>query len=306
MGKIKTFITITGILIFTFGFLPGNEDQGSLSAQTVSKTQETKSKSTHATSKSAQTQSTSTQTTKTQTTKSTQATSKPAQTKSKSTKATSKSAPTKSKSAGTVSKSKPAASKPAPVSKPKDTGIVMIGTQRWAVANLNISTFQNGDSIHEVKTNQEWVAAGEAGRPAWCYYNNDPANGKKYGKLYNWYAVNDPRGLCPAGWSIPGNADWSKLASTLGGAEMAGSKLKSTTGWVVDNTGNNESGFTGFPGGYRVENGTFMNLGSIGTWWSSSESKPQNAYDFYLVLKSNLDRSSSPKQRGESVRCIKN
>jgi uncharacterized protein (TIGR02145 family) len=173
------------------------------------------------------------------------------------------------------------------------------------VANLNVSTFSNGDSIPEARTNQEWSTAGAAGKPAWCYYNNDPANGKKYGKLYNWYAVADLRGLCPAGWSIPGNADWSALAASLGGPEMAGSKLKSINGWVVDNTGTNESGFNGLPGGYRVENGTFMNLGSIGTWWGSTESKPQNAYDFYVALKSNLDRSNSPKQRGESVRCIR-
>jgi uncharacterized protein (TIGR02145 family) len=181
----------------------------------------------------------------------------------------------------------------------------MFGTQGWAIANLNVSAFRNGDSIPEAKTNKEWVTAGESGKPAWCYYNNDPANGQKYGKLYNWYAVNDPRGLAPDGWAIASDADWSKLASYLGGPEAAGYKLKSTAGWIDGNNGDNGSGFIGLPGGYRIENGLFKNSGSIATWWSSTESKSANAIDFYLAQSASLGRSSNPKQRGESVRCLK-
>lgn len=196
-------------------------------------------------------------------------------------------------------------SKSEQVDKSKNSGVINIGTQVWAVANLNVSTFRNGDTIPEAKTNEEWVAAGESEKPAWCYYNNDPATGQKYGKLYNWYAVNDPRELAPDGWTLASDADWSKLAHYLGGPETAGSKLKSTYGWIDGTNGSNESGFTGLPGGYRIENGIFKNSGSIGTWWSCTESKSVSAVDFYLGQGTTLSRSSNPKQRGESVRCIK-
>jgi len=278
MEKAKTIITITGvfILLFSFGNMSGNIDHpgGSNSDQTSSKSVQTKTKSTQTGSKSAQTK-----------------------TKAKG---------TGSKSTQTKSKSHLKSSKSEPVTKKKDLGTVTIGTQTWAVANLNVSTFRNGDSIPEARTNKEWQTAGELGKPAWCYYNNDPANGPKYGKLYNWYAVNDPRGLAPAGWSLPGDADWTKLMYYLGGPDASGRKMKNTTGWIDGNIGTNESGFTGLSGGYRVENGTFLNLGSIGTWWSSTESNSSSAIDFYLSLSGSLGRSGSPRQRGESIRCLRN
>lgn len=239
------------------------------------------------------------------------------QTATKSKQTTTRSVQTKPKTPQTKPKAAPAVTKPAkPVSKPKvakptpagnrvEAGIVRIGKQTWAAANLDVSKFRNGDSIPEAKTNKEWVAAGEAGKPACCYYNNDPATGKKYGRLYNWYAVNDPRGLAPAGWSLPSDEDWGVLTFYLGGQSVAGTKLKSTRGWADDNNGTNESGFNGLPGGYRVENGQFLNLGNIGTWWSSTEDRSLTAFDHYLVLSGNFNRSSNPRQRGESVRCIR-
>jgi uncharacterized protein (TIGR02145 family) len=230
-------------------------------------------------------------------TKTTQTSSKSVQTQTKTTQTTSKSTKTKPKSTQTSSKSEPV--------KKKDPGIITIGAQTWAALNLNESTFRNGDSIPEARTYQEWVAAGESGKPAWCHYNNDPANGLKYGKLYNWYAVNDPRELAPAGWTLAGDADWAELTYYLKGQSVAGTKMKSISGWSEGNNGTNESGFTGLPGGYRVENGTFLNQGSIGTWWSSTESNSRSANDHYLAQSGSLSRSSSPKQRGESVRCIK-
>jgi uncharacterized protein (TIGR02145 family) len=278
MEKAKTIITITGvfILLFSYGNMSGSIDLsvGSNSDQTSSNSIQTKTNSTQTDSKSVQTK-----------TKSTQTKSKATQTKSKS-----------------VKKS------PKPVSDDKSNypGTVKMGTQIWEVANLNVSTFRNGDSIPEARTNKEWVAAGESGKPAWCYYNNDPAIGMKYGKLYNWYAVNDPRGLAPDGWTISSDADYSKLINYLGGPAVAGSKMKSTSRWSDDNNGTNETGFTGFPGGYRVENGTFINLGSIGIWWSSTEINGRSAVDHYLAQSNSLVGSSSPKQRGESVRCIRN
>jgi uncharacterized protein (TIGR02145 family) len=278
MEKAKTIITISSVFMFLFSYgnMSGNIDHsvGSNSDLTSSKSVQTK-------------------------TTSVQTGSKPVQTKTKSTQTGSKSTQTKSKSIQKSSKSEPD-------NKSKDVGTVRIGTQTWAIASLNVSTFRNGDSIPEARTNKEWVAAGESGKPAWCYYNNNPANGLKYGKLYNWYAVNDPRGLAPVGWTLSSDADWAKLTYYLGGQEVAGSKMKSASGWSDGNNGTNESGFIGLPGGYRVENGTFLNIGSIGIWWSSTESKALSAIDHYNAQNNSLGRSSSPKQRGESVRCLRN
>jgi uncharacterized protein (TIGR02145 family) len=295
MKKANPIITLAAVfvLLFSYGGMSDNINyrDGLSSDQTSSKTVQTKTKSSQTGSKSVQTKPTSAKTGQ-KSTQSVQTKKKPAQTGSKSTQAKSK----------TVQKS----SKPETVKVKKDPGTIAIGTQFWAAANLNVSTFRNGDSIPHARTNEEWVAAGESGKPAWCYYNNDPANGKKYGKLYNWYAVNDPRGLAPVGWKIPGDADWAKLTNYLGGPNVSGEKMKSTVGWIEDSNGNNESGFTGLPGGYRVENGTFLKLGSIGSWWSVAEVKGLKAIDYYLALNRSLGRSISPKQRGESVRCIKN
>jgi uncharacterized protein (TIGR02145 family) len=119
---------------------------------------------------------------------------------------------------------------------------VQIGTQTWMVENLNVSTFRNGDLIPEAKTEDEWRKAGESKQPAWCYYGNEPANGTKYGKLYNWYAVNDPRGLAPAGWHVPSKVEFEYLAyvytkilppplDRYGSVEDC-SKLKSNQGWL--------------------------------------------------------------------------
>ncbi len=298
MKKANPIITVIAVIVILF-------PRGLSCAQTTSKSVQTQTKSTQTVSKPAQTQTKSTQTgtkpvqTKPKTTQTVPKSTQSVQTKSKSTQTTKKPVQTKSKTVQTNSK-------PAPVNKVKDAGAITIGTQIWAVANLNVSTFRNGDTIPEAKTNKEWVAAGESGKPAWCYYNNDPANGPKYGKLYNWYAVNDPRGLAPAGWSLPGDGDWTKLMYYLGGPEASGRKMKNTTGWIDGNIGTNDSGFTGLSGGYRVENGIFLNLGSIGTWWSTTESKSSSAIDFYLSLSGSLGRTGNPRQRGESVRCIKN
>ncbi len=187
----------------------------------------------------------------------------------------------------------------------KDTEATRIGGKSWAHVNLDVVTFRNGDTIPEARTNDEWVAAGDAGKPAWCHNNNDMANGKKFGKLYNWNAVNDPRGLAPKGWKIPGSSDWETLAGSLGGSQIAGKKMKSTRGWDEGGSGTNESGFNGLPGGYRKENGIFANTGSIGIWWSSTEGKSLTAIDFYLALNFSLNVSANPRKRGESVRCIR-
>ncbi len=125
---------------------------------------------------------------------------------------------------------------------------VKIGTQLWLADNLNVATFRNRDIIPEVKDKKEWIQAGEEGRPAFCYYNNDLSKGLEYGKLYNWYAVNDERGLAPEGFHIPNELEWDTLVNYSG--DNAGNKMKSNYGWLK-NTGTNTSGFSGLPGGYR-------------------------------------------------------
>ena len=118
---------------------------------------------------------------------------------------------------------------------------VTIGTQVWMTKNLDVATFRNGDPIPQAKTNEEWKKAGENQQPAWCYYDNDPANGAKYGKLYNWYAVNDSRGLAPVGYHIPSDAEWTKLTDFLGGESVAGTKMKSKSGWNSYTTGGSKT-----------------------------------------------------------------
>ncbi len=116
---------------------------------------------------------------------------------------------------------------------------VTIGTQTWTTKNLDVATFRNGDAIPQAKTDEEWQVAGDNKQPAWCYYDNDPKNGVKYGKLYNWYAVNDSRGLAPEGWHVPTDEEWTVLSTFLGGkyvegklpTTVEGKKMKSTSGW---------------------------------------------------------------------------
>jgi uncharacterized protein (TIGR02145 family) len=154
---------------------------------------------------------------------------------------------------------------------------ITIGTQVWMTKNLDVSTFRNGDPIPQAKTDEEWVKAGENQQPAWCYYMNDPQNEEIYGKLYNWYAVNDKRGLAPEGYHVPTDAEWTQLSDYLGGEDVAGKKMKSTSGWIENGNGSNESGFNGLPGGGRNSNGTFGNQGNYGYWWSAAEDSTGNA-----------------------------
>lgn len=180
---------------------------------------------------------------------------------------------------------------------------VTIGNQIWMVQNLNVDKFRNGDPIPEAKTDEEWKKASENEQPAWCYYDNDPANGSKYGKLYNWYAVNDSRGLAPARWHLPNYFEWNTLKNNLG--YDAGKKMKSTSGWIENGNGTNESGFSGLPGGYRKSDGTFRRIGVQGSWWSSSYNNIA-WYRYLDYLNSIVLRDfSASKGIGQSVRCLR-
>ena len=213
---------------------------------------------------------------------------------------------------------------------------VTIGTQVWMTKNLDVSTFRNGDPIPAVKTDEEWKRAGEEGKPAWCYYNNDPKNGTKYGKLYNWYAVNDARGLAPSGYHVPTAEEWTILTDYLGGDDVAGGKMKSTSGWLsygckrcdggsaefkktctackgtqsnstmpFSGNGSNISGFTGLPGGYRWEDGAFVQIHEHGVWWSATEVSTDLARTRFLHNTGLVDWFPYDKEGGVSVRCVK-
>jgi uncharacterized protein (TIGR02145 family) len=187
---------------------------------------------------------------------------------------------------------------------------IVIGTQQWMEKNLDVVTYRNGDIIPQVTDATAWAALTTG---AWCYYNNDSANGAIYGKLYNWYAVNDTRGLAPKGWHIPTDAEWTILTDKLGGVTVAGGKMKSvgTTRWTTPSAPNtsatNESGFTGLPGGYCFgSTGVPANIGNSGFWWSSSEYETANARYCYLNYNhGNANSSANDKRIGLSVRCLR-
>jgi uncharacterized protein (TIGR02145 family) len=184
---------------------------------------------------------------------------------------------------------------------------ITIGSQVWMSVNLNVDTFRNGDSIPLAKTKEQWAYCRH---PACCYYNDDPANESKYGKLYNWYAVNDPRGLAPKGWHIPSDEEWTQLTDLLGGEKNAGTKMKSTRGWFGNGiaNGTNESSFSGLPGRMRFESGNFIDQGDEGYWWSSSLLYGTGTPS-YRQLGNNNDFLVSAITRdwgeGMSVRCLK-
>jgi uncharacterized protein (TIGR02145 family) len=167
---------------------------------------------------------------------------------------------------------------------------VIIGDQEWQTKNLDVDRFRNGEPISYARTYEEWTAAGERRDPAWCYYDNDTKNGKIYGKLYNWYAVNDARGLAPEGWHIPSDNEWTTLTDYLGGEEVAGSKMKATgtAYWNSPNTdATNESGFSALPGGFRSFDGSFGYMWNSakrrsGFFWSATEYKSTHEWSRVL------------------------
>ena len=189
---------------------------------------------------------------------------------------------------------------------------VIIGDQLWMAENLNVDRFRNGNLIPEIKNAEEWKKAFEAQQPAWCYYDNRRVQegqlGSNLGKLYNWYAVADTGGLCPTGWHVPSDDDWTMLTNYLGGAETAGLKMKSSYGWKDNGNGSNNSGFNGLPGGYRsyYYGGSFYPIGSYGYWWSSSEDSTYYAWSRDLSYgDGSVDRNDSNKGNGFSVRCLR-
>jgi uncharacterized protein (TIGR02145 family) len=180
----------------------------------------------------------------------------------------------------------------------------------WTFQNYSGTTYRNGDPIPEVTDATAWAGLTTG---AWCYFSNSSVNGRIYGKLYNWYAINDPRGFAPVGYRVPTDTDWSTLRDCLGGEPVAGGKMK-TTGILQNNDGlwdspntdaTNSSRFNGLPGGFRNSDGGFSNNTISGYWWSSTESNTNNAWHYDIDFNFGiLFRGGDSKVRGYSVRLM--
>ena len=183
---------------------------------------------------------------------------------------------------------------------------VKIGKQTWMVKNLKTTKYNDGTAIPLVTDGAAWAALST---PGYCWYTNEESSFKpSYGALYNGYAVSTGK-LCPTGWHVPDNAEWTALTAYLGGENVAGGKLKEygSTYWVSPNTGaTNESGFTALPGGLRYHDGLFHDFGFSGCWWSSTEYSASRAFFFYMDYEyGNVPRFDNIKKIGFSVRCMK-
>jgi uncharacterized protein (TIGR02145 family) len=183
---------------------------------------------------------------------------------------------------------------------------IQIGAQIWMAENLKTTKFYDGAAIPLVTDYVNWVLLSTAG---YCWYDNDQAKYKdSYGAIYNWYAVSTGK-LCPTGWHVPSDSEWTTLTTYLNGESVAGDKLKeaSTIHWLSSNiVPTNESGFTALPGGYRSYDGVFDAITGYGSWWSSTEVSATDAYSRYLNYNSsNVGRYYYEKVNGFSVRCLK-
>lgn len=199
--------------------------------------------------------------------------------------------------------------------------VVRIGEQCWMGTNLRTTQYSDGSAISNVTDNSAWLQVGATG--AWSNYENSAAHGATYGRLYNWYAATDPRGVCPMGWHVPTDAEWKQLESTLGmpadelnsagtrgEAQNVGGMLKSTAVWNAPNAGaTNEVGFSALPGGTRggFDEGTFFNLGTHSEWWTSS-----NTGEFNFAWRRQLRHSNGGigrygyyKNSGYCIRCLR-
>ena len=189
---------------------------------------------------------------------------------------------------------------------------VTIGTQTWMAENLKTSKYNDGTVIPNITDNTNWTNLTTG---AWSYYNNDAVNNAKYGKLYNWYAVssstNGNKNVCPTGWHVPTDAEWTVLTDYLGGKSVAGGKMKEvgTTSWNSPNTdATNISLFTGLPGGNRYGDGSYDLIGDYGYWWSSTEANTSQAWALGLGYRSDyasIDSYFNFKYFGLSVRCLR-
>lgn len=189
--------------------------------------------------------------------------------------------------------------------------IAEIGSRKWFKENLRVTRYRTGEAIPEVKPDAQWKILTNGAR---AIYDHNGTNLPVYGFLYNFFAVTDPRGVCPAGWHVATDNEWKALGTSLGGMAIAGGKMKSTgtieqgTGlWYAPNAeADNSSGFTGLPGGYRINYGTFYSIGNVGMFWTSTDTSSVNAWNYILDANNgSLKRNFNLLQNGFSVRCCK-
>lgn len=183
---------------------------------------------------------------------------------------------------------------------------VTIGAMTWSANNLNTSVFRNGDTIPQAFTRAQFEQMGNNQQPAWCYPNFDEKKSAQHGKMYNWFAVSDPRGLAPEGWRVPSDRDWTALAKAVGGEVMGGVRLKADASWQGKGNGDNTSGFGALAtGGMSAING-FSGEGRVAVFWSATPSGDSFAY--YRVLhatRPGIFREDDLKITGMSVRLVK-
>lgn len=200
-----------------------------------------------------------------------------------------------------------------PDPKPVELGETKIGRQVWMRENLRVDTFRNGDPIKHAQSPEAWAEALRREEPAWCFYDNDPDNDWYYGRIYNYYAVMDKRCLCPNGWYIPSDGEWTELEKFLGGPRVAGGSLKSTLmkpadgGWESPNEkAVDDVGFGARPGGLRAKDGTFYNAGLTGMWWTSTVNLSKMSwYREVNFFSGRLYRTFNYREDAFSVRCLK-
>ncbi|MCX6319402.1 MAG: fibrobacter succinogenes major paralogous domain-containing protein [Bacteroidetes bacterium] len=185
--------------------------------------------------------------------------------------------------------------------------IISIGGREWMKQNLSTSRYRNGAVIPNVTDPAQWDTLTTG---AWCWYNNDSATyAATYGKLYNWYAVNDPGGLAPAGWHVPDAVEWTTLSTSLGGNAVAGGLLKESgnSHWMSPNSNaTNSTGFTGLPSGFRDLHGPFSGITFSGIFWTSSPFDALNSNTCELMYnEQSLITGRWNKNMGYAVRCTR-
>jgi len=199
-----------------------------------------------------------------------------------------------------------------------DYATVLIGDQCWFAENLRSENYDNGDAIPAGLSDSDWSSTtsgattvyGEGSSSCITYSPDGDACDEawslnEYGRLYNWYAVDEARGLCPSGWHVPTDGEWTVMTGFLGGENVAGVQMKTTYGWYDGGNGTNSSGFSGLPGGFRDFSGYFSSAGSHGNWWSSS---PVGSSAWFRYLGSNGEsvyRNGDDRRSGFSVRCVR-
>ncbi len=186
--------------------------------------------------------------------------------------------------------------------------VVQIGSQHWSAENLAVESFQDGTSITECSSSEQWTVLGSTNTPAWCYYNFDPSYEEEYGKLYNYYVISSSSEIAPVGFKVPSLSDFNTLSANFGGNNLAGHKLKNTKNWNTlkrqNGNGDNQSLFTGNPSGFIKENGDFWDFSWSGNYWTTdSGSTDATSVRLYWANKK-LTNISAGMDMGLAIRLL--